>query len=154
VFPPEMQARCDCECSRGRPASEHRIGCYRSRGGAEGAMGRRRSASRALGALLVTGLSLSARSMPAPAAPLQASEDDFIFKGFRFRNGEQLPELRMHFRTLGTPRRGPDGTIANAALLLHGTTSSGKTFLRPALADVLFAPGGPLDPAKWFIVVP
>jgi homoserine O-acetyltransferase len=56
--------------------------------------------------------------------------------------------------TLGTPRRDARGRVTNAVLILHGTGGTGQQFLRPQFADVLFAPGGLLDPAKYFIVLP
>ena len=56
-------------------------------------------------------------------------ESNFIVRDFRFQNGETLPELRLHYVTLGTPKRDPAGHVTNAALLLHGTNGSGKPFL-------------------------
>jgi homoserine O-acetyltransferase len=90
---------------------------------------------------------------PAAAAPA-ATEGDFTVRDFHIRSGETLPELRIHYRTLGTPHRGPDGKVDNAVMILHGTGGSGAQFLRPQFADVLFAPGGELDPAKYFIILP
>ena len=81
-------------------------------------------------------------------------EDDFILQDFRFGSGETLPELRQHYITLGTPRRGADGAIANAVLLLHNTTGTAKTWLEPGLAGELFGAGQPLDAAEHFIVLP
>ena len=81
-------------------------------------------------------------------------ERDFLAKDFRFREGGSLPELRLHYRTFGRPRRDADGRIANAVLLLHGTTGSGDQWLRPSLADFLFREGQPLDASEFFLVVP
>jgi homoserine O-acetyltransferase len=75
-------------------------------------------------------------------------------KDFRFGTGESLPELKLHYTTLGEPRRDALGRVTNAVMVLHGTGGSGKQFLRPQFADVLFAPGGLLDPAKYFIILP
>src|SRR5215468_7386991 len=89
-----------------------------------------------------------------PAFKPEPSEGDYLIKNFRFRSGETLPEVRLHYRTLGTPRRDRDGRIVNAALLLHGTTSSGKTYLLPGMASALFASGAPLDVSQWFLIIP
>jgi homoserine O-acetyltransferase/O-succinyltransferase len=81
-------------------------------------------------------------------------EGDFVIKNFRFKSGETLPELTIHYTTLGTPERNAKGTITNAVLLLHGTSADGKAWLRPSLADELFAAGQPLDAAQFYIVLP
>jgi homoserine O-acetyltransferase len=81
-------------------------------------------------------------------------EDNFVLKDFRFASGETLPELRLHYRTLGTPRRDAAGRITNGVLLLHGTSGSSASFLQATLADELFAKGQPLDAAQYFIVLP
>jgi homoserine O-acetyltransferase len=94
----------------------------------------------------------------ASAAPAEerygAREGDYLAKDFRFRSGESLPELRVHYTTLGTPRRDAAGHVTNAILILHGTGGSGGSFFRPFFSDVLFVPGGLLDPAKWYIILP
>ena len=79
---------------------------------------------------------------------------DYLVKNFRFQSGETLPALKLHYQTLGTPRRGPDGRVANAVLILHGTGGSGNQFLVPRYAGELFGPGQPLDVSKYFIVLP
>jgi homoserine O-acetyltransferase len=81
-------------------------------------------------------------------------EGDFVVRDFQFKSGEALPELRLHYRTIGAPVRDQAGTVRNAVLLLHGTTGSGQFFLRPQFADVLFGPGQPLDAARYFIILP
>jgi len=90
---------------------------------------------------------------PAMAAPA-VQEGDVVIRDFRFRSGETLPELRLHYRTLGEPRRDASGRVVNAVMILHGTGGSGAQFLRPQFADVLFRPGGLLDPAKYYIILP
>src|SRR4029077_12410486 len=70
------------------------------------------------------------------------------------KSGETLPVLNIHYTTLGTPQPNAAGDIINAVILLHGTSSSGKAWLQPTLADELFAPGAPLDAARYFIVIP
>jgi len=61
------------------------------------------------------------------AAPV---EGDHVLKDFRFASGESLPELRIHYRTLGTIERDASGTVRNAVLILHGTGGEGGNFLR------------------------
>lgn len=89
-----------------------------------------------------------AADYPAP------TEGDFILRNFAFRSGETLPELRIHYRTLGVPRRDSAGRVTNAVLITHGTTGSGAQFLSPAFAPELFGAGQPLDAARYFIVLP
>ena len=99
--------------------------------------------------------SVLALSAPAQAAvSLSPKEGDVHFRNFAFRSGERLDDLRMHYTTLGEPRRDAKGEITNAVMILHGTGGTGGQFLRPQFADVLFAPGGLLDPAQYFIILP
>lgn len=85
---------------------------------------------------------------------LGAKGGDVTFKDFKFRDGEALPELRMHYTTLGTPQRDKTGQVTNAVMVLHGTGGDGQQFFRPQFSDVLFKPGGLLDPAKYYIILP
>ena len=89
-----------------------------------------------------------AADYPAP------TEGDFVIKDFKFRSGEAMPELRIHYRTLGTPQRDAQGIVRNAVLITHGTTGSGAQFLSPVFAPELFGAGQPLDATKYFIVLP
>lgn len=82
------------------------------------------------------------------------TEADFVIRDFRFNSGETLPALRMHYRTLGTPRRDASGRVRNAVIVLHGTSGTGAQFLSPQFAGELFGPGQPLDAATYFIVLP
>ena len=77
-------------------------------------------------------------------------------KGMRvsFRSSETLAQLRMHYRTLGTPVRDAQGVVRNAVLIMHGTSGSGAQFIRPEFAGVLFVPGGLLDASRYFIILP
>ena len=61
---------------------------------------------------------------------------------FRFGTGETLPELKLHYLTLGTPHRNAAGHVDNAVLLLHGTGGNAHSLLNPLFSDVLFVPGG------------
>jgi len=95
----------------------------------------------------------------APATPAKVGgvtpvEGDFVLRDFRFASGETLPELRLHYTTLGTPRRDGAGHVANAVLIMHGTTGSGHQFFRPQFADVLFGPGQPLDVRRYYVILP
>jgi homoserine O-acetyltransferase len=81
-------------------------------------------------------------------------ESVFVIKNYAFRSGEVLPELVLHYRTLGTAKRDATGRIVNGVLLLQGNTGTGANWLRPTLADELFASGQPLDAADYFIIMP
>lgn len=82
------------------------------------------------------------------------AEADALLRNFRFRSGEEMAELRIHYRTYGTPRRDAAGKVRNAILITHGTTGSGAQFVRPEFAGRLFGPGQPLDAANYYIVLP
>ncbi len=90
----------------------------------------------------------------ASAADPATKEGDFVAHDFKFTDGETLKDLRLHYTTLGTPHRDRHGRVDNAVLILHGTGGDGHQFLRPQFSGVLFVPGGLLDPAKYFIVLP
>ena len=75
-------------------------------------------------------------------------EGDFVAKDFAFRDGEKIGELRLHYRTLGTPVRDSGGHVSNAVMILHGTGGTGAQFLAPQFADELFHAGQLLDTAK------
>lgn len=79
---------------------------------------------------------------------------DYVVKGFRFKSGEELPELKLHYTTLGQPRKDAQGVTRNAVLILHGTGGSGRSFMSPTYAGELFGPGKLLDSSKYFIVLP
>jgi homoserine O-acetyltransferase len=83
-----------------------------------------------------------------------ATESDFVLRDFHFASGETLPELRLHYRTIGTPKRDKAGVARNAVLILHGTGGSGAAFLSEQFAGVLFKPGGLLDGSRYFIILP
>lgn len=91
---------------------------------------------------------LLAAEYPAPV------EGDFVIRDFKFASGEALPELRIHYRTIGKPVKDETGVARNAVLITHGTTGSGAQFIRPDFAGELFGAGQPLDAEKFFIVLP
>src|SRR6476661_9420280 len=81
-------------------------------------------------------------------------EADVILKDFRFGDGESLPQLKIHYTTLGQPHRNAAGQIDNAVMVLHGTGGDGKQFLRPQFADELYGPGQPLDIGRYYVILP
>jgi len=98
---------------------------------------------------------------PWPGAPAAArapdfpvEEGDFVAKDFKFRSGQSLAELRLHYRTLGKAARDGQGRISNAVLILHGTGGSGAQFLSPQFAGELYGPGQPLDIGRFFLILP
>jgi homoserine O-acetyltransferase len=100
-------------------------------------------------ALLIAAVGvLRAAEYPAPM------EADYVIRDFKFSSGEILPELRIHYRTIGNPAKDEKGEVQNAVLITHGTTGSGAQFLRPEFAGELFGAGQPLDAAKFLIVLP
>jgi len=90
----------------------------------------------------------------AEPAPPATQEGDYVAHDFKFASGETLKDLRLHYTTLGKPHRNAKGQVDNAVLIMHGTGGDGHQFLRPQFAGVLFVPGGLLDPAKYFIILP
>jgi homoserine O-acetyltransferase/O-succinyltransferase len=97
--------------------------------------------------LFYTGLA-GAADYPAPV------EGDCAMRDFKFASGETLPELKIHYRTIGKAEKNAQGKTTNAVLITHGTTGSGAQFIRPEFAGELFGPGQPLDATKFFIVLP
>lgn len=91
---------------------------------------------------------------PISASAWPAKESDFVVRDFRFRSGQTLPTLRIHYTTLGSPHRNGAGEIDNAVMVLHGTGGSGKQFLQPQFASELYGPGQPLDITKYWIILP
>jgi homoserine O-acetyltransferase/O-succinyltransferase len=101
-------------------------------------------------------LTLLASAALAQTAPTKwpAQDGTYIIKDFHFVSGESLPELKLHYLTLGQPHRGADGHTDNAVLLLHGTGGNAHSLLNPVFSDVLFGPGQPLDITKFYIILP
>ena len=109
---------------------------------------------RALAAALLLLAAVPAAAQTAQTLWPNLREGDVVLKDFVFASGEVLPELKLHYRTLGTAKRNAAGEIVNGVVLLHGTSGSGADWLRPSLADELFGAGQPLDASKYFIVMP
>src|SRR5215475_776340 len=93
-------------------------------------------------------LGLALAVVPGFAADYPApTERDWIVRDFRFHTGEVLPELRIHYTTVGAPTGEP-------VLILHGKTMSGAGMLTPAFAGELFGPGQPLDASRYYVILP
>lgn len=105
-------------------------------------------------AALVAASFLAAPGLGQQAAGPATTEGDFVAHNFQFRSGESLPELRLHYMTLGKPVRDAQGRTTNAVLILHGTGGTGHQFFAPQFAGVLFGPGQLLDASKYFVVLP
>lgn len=97
----------------------------------------------ALLALLIAALAATAAAQTAPAP----KEGSWVARDFKFHTGETMPELRLHYRTIGEPTGEP-------VLVLHGTAQSGAAMLGPAFGGELFGPGQPIDAAKYFVILP
>lgn len=92
-------------------------------------------------------LSMVATGVGAAADYLEPKEGEWIAKDFRFHTGEVMPELRLHYTTVGAASGEP-------VVILHGTTGSGNSMLSPFFAGELFGPGQPLDATKYYIILP
>jgi homoserine O-acetyltransferase len=97
---------------------------------------------------LITVTAAVAADYPPP------TEGDYLIRDFKFASGETLPELKIHYRTLGKIDKDAQGNVKNAVLITHGTTGSGAQFIRPEFAGELFGKDQPLDATKFFIVLP
>jgi homoserine O-acetyltransferase len=85
---------------------------------------------------------------------LNPKQGDFLIKDFRFANGEVLPELRLHYATLGSPRHDASGRMTNAVLVLHHTGGSNAKCLEQDFVKTLYGRGQPLDTSRWFTIFP
>jgi homoserine O-acetyltransferase len=92
-------------------------------------------------ALLVAAFQALAADFPAP------KQGTWVVRDFRFHTGEVLPELKLHYQTVGDPSGEP-------VLVLHGTTGSSNSMLTPAFGGELYGPGQPLDATRYFIILP
>jgi len=92
-------------------------------------------------AFVLVSFAAGAADYPAP------KQGDWIAKDFKLHTGETMPELRLHYTTVGEPTGQP-------VLVLHGSGGSAASMLTPAFAGDLFGPGQPLDAAKYYIIIP
>jgi homoserine O-acetyltransferase len=95
-----------------------------------------------LGLVLLTPAGATAQTYPAPV------DGDFVARNVRFESGETLDEVKLHYRTIGTPRPDADGVVRNGVLILHGTGGSGAGFLSAGYAGQLFGKGQLLDATR------
>jgi homoserine O-acetyltransferase len=98
---------------------------------------------RAAMAALISMIAVSAMAADYPAP----KEADWIAPTFTFHTGAVLPQVKLHYTTIGNPSGAP-------VLILHGTAGSGASMLTPAFAGELFGPGQPLYARKYFIILP
>ena len=105
-------------------------------------------------AIICFGLFVATVARAQESEKYGAIEGDYITHDFKFKSGEQLAELHLHYRTLGKLTRDAQGHATNAVLILHGTGGSGENFLRPEFAGQLFGPGQLLDSNRYFIILP
>lgn len=105
--------------------------------------------SKLLASLLLCICASAAQAADVPAP----NEGDAVLKDFRFKSGESLPALKIHYRTFGTPQRDAHGKVTNAVLVTHGTGGTGAQFVRPEFAGELFRPGGVLDASRYYIIL-
>jgi homoserine O-acetyltransferase/O-succinyltransferase len=101
--------------------------------------------------LLALATPVSAQAADSQAKPNDAFVDvhDFVFD-----DGESLALLKLHYLTLGTPRRDASGAIVNGVLLLHGTAGSAADLVQANFFDALYGAGEPLDLSRYFLVIP
>jgi homoserine O-acetyltransferase/O-succinyltransferase len=105
--------------------------------------------------LFASAIAAQQSAAPAPKAVKWPTNDGiYTIENFRFGTGETLPQLRLHYLTLGTVHRDAAGHVDNAVLLLHGTGGYAGNLLAPQFSTVLFGPGQPLDIAKFFLIFP
>ncbi len=112
-----------------------------------------------LATLIVSGVSQRAIGQNGPpsvlaSVTLNQNQDTASFPNYKFRDGETLPDVRIHYTTLGKPHKNARGGVDNAILLLHWTDASSQSLLTPEYKQALFAPGAPLDATRFFVVIP
>jgi homoserine O-acetyltransferase len=118
------------------------------------------SARPLIAAAIIAASSIAVSQSPAPQSPTAPAiswttvDGTVTLPNFKFGTGETLPELKLHYLTLGTPHRNAAGHVDNAVLLLHGTGGSAHSLMNPLLSNVLFGPGAPLDIQKYLLILP
>jgi homoserine O-acetyltransferase len=85
-------------------------------------------------------LTMAGSAMAATPYAEQVTQGDYVVPNFTFKSGESLPNLKLHYRTLGQPKRDAQGHVTNAMMVLHGTGGTGAQFLSPQFADELYGP--------------
>jgi homoserine O-acetyltransferase len=118
------------------------------------------SARPLIAAAIIAASSIAVSQSPAPQSPTAPAiswttvDGTVTLPNFKFGTGETLPELKLHYLTLGTPHRNAAGHVDNAVLLLHGTGGSAHSLMNPLFSNVLFGPGAPLDIQKYLLILP
>src|SRR6266481_1027408 len=103
---------------------------------------------------LLLSLSSFSWAQQEPSGYPQQFEGDWIVPDFTFHSGEKLPQLRLHYITLGSPQRDAAGHVRNAVLMLHGTGGTARSLLSAELGGELFGSGQPLDASRYYIILP
>ena len=96
----------------------------------------------------IVALQGAAAVFPAP------ERHDFVARNFKFESGAVLPEVTIHYRTVGTPIRDARGRITNGVLVLHGSSGDAGQVLAPSFSEPLLAKGAPLDAGRHFLIFP
>jgi len=104
--------------------------------------------------LVIVAITCVRAQVPQPTAEWPVQDGSYSIRNFHFESGELLPELRLHYLTLGKPHLDTQGHTDNVVLLLHGTGGDAHSLLNPAFSNILFGPGQPLDIMKYYIILP
>ena len=104
--------------------------------------------------MLATRTAAATHQVSTPAPNSQPKPNDAVVHNFVFGDGENLAALKLHYLTLGKPRRDASGAITNGVLLLHGTAGSSADLVTPGFFDALYGAGEPLDLSRYFLVIP
>src|ERR1700736_4635289 len=115
---------------------------------------------------ILTGLGFAQTNSPSAAASSAPSSlwdrqinpaavpADAWFDNYKFRDGETLGRLKIHYATLGTPHHNAKGDIDNAVLVLHLTGADSRALLNPIFTKALYDPGRPLDANRYYLIFP
>jgi homoserine O-acetyltransferase len=116
------------------------------------------SALTLLSGAIAAPVSSVAQTAPAPTVATQTNiaprQEDVWYENYKFRSGQTLSKLRLHYATLGSPHRGADGEIDNAVLVLHWTGQSGATMLGQSFVKALYEGDRPLDASRYYLIFP
>jgi homoserine O-acetyltransferase len=97
---------------------------------------------------------LAGKAEPTGAWTATLKSSDYSIQNFQFKTGEKLAAMKIHYYTVGIPRRDASGKVVNAILLLHGTGGSGRQFLTSYFGGVAFGADQVLDAKKYFVIMP
>ncbi len=117
-------------------------------------MAMRENTCRVILLMLLACCGAAAGQQKQPLTAVAPQQGDHLIKDFKFADGESLPEIKMHYMTMGTPQRDAKGQVTNAVVVLHGTNRKGGVFMVPSFAGVLFGPGQLLDTSKYYVILP